>query len=100
MPLRFYVSEARTMQIALDTSTSRPVLAILQGEDICFEWAGPAGTFHGETLLAGLNEGLRACQAKLGDMQFLSVGIGPGTFTGLRIGIVMAKFLADSNDIP
>lgn len=87
------------MQIALDTSTSRPVLAILEAQRVLFEWEGPRGTFHGETLLAGLDQGMRQNNLAWKDFHFISVGIGPGTFTGLRIGVVMAKFLADPNNL-
>lgn len=88
------------MQIAIDTSTSRPLLALLEGETILFEWAGPGGTHHGETLLEGLDSGLKQTGRALKDAQLISVGIGPGTFTGLRIGVVTAKFLADPLGIP
>ncbi len=59
------------------------------------EWLGPGGLQHHETLLAGIHETLRKSGTTLGELHFLSVGIGPGLFTGLRIGLVTAKFLAD-----
>lgn len=84
------------MQIALDTSTSRPLLALLDDEKVVFEWTGPAGTHHGETLLEGLDLGLKKLGRELKEVDGISVGIGPGTFTGLRIGVISAKFLADA----
>lgn len=88
------------LHLALDTSTSRPVAAILRGEKLLQEWIGPEGLKHHETLLAGIHESFEKAGIQLADLQFLSVGIGPGMFTGLRIGITTAKFLADPLNIP
>jgi len=83
------------LQLAIDTSTSRPTAALLSGERCLYEWIGPDALKHHETLLAGIDECLKAKNVRLPDIAFLSVGVGPGMFTGLRIGVTTAKFLAD-----
>jgi tRNA threonylcarbamoyladenosine biosynthesis protein TsaB len=88
------------LHLAIDTSTSRPAAALLQGELPLHSWIGPEGVRHHETLLAGINECLEKTNLQLSDLGFLSVGVGPGMFTGLRIGITTAKFLADPLGIP
>ena len=88
------------LQLALDTSASRPTVAVLRGEQTLAEWLGPDQLKHHETLLAGVDECLRRAGFPLKDLAFLSVGVGPGMFTGLRIGVVTAKFLADPLDLP
>ena len=88
------------LHLALDTSASRPAAALLQGETLLAEWAGPGALKHHETLLAGVDECLRRSGFALRDLGYLTVGVGPGLFTGLRIGIVTAKFLADPLGIP
>jgi tRNA threonylcarbamoyl adenosine modification protein YeaZ len=88
------------LHLALDTSTSRPVAALLQGENCLREWIGSESMRHHETLLGGIHECLSKGGFALGDLTHLSVGIGPGMFTGLRIGITTAKFLADPLRIP
>ena len=88
------------LHLALDTSASRPTVAMMRGEEVLAEWLGPGELKHHETLLAGIDECLRASGFAPKDLGFLSVGIGPGMFTGLRIGIVTAKFLADPLNIP
>lgn len=88
------------VQLAIDTSTSRPAAAVLKGEHCLAEWVGPAGLKHHETLLAGIDECLRRAGFRPADLHFLSVGIGPGMFTGLRIGVTTAKFLADPISVP
>jgi tRNA threonylcarbamoyladenosine biosynthesis protein TsaB len=88
------------LQLAIDTSTSRPAVALLRGPELIREWLGPEGVRHHETLLAGVNECLEQGGFELGDLSYLSVGVGPGMFTGLRIGITTAKFLADPLGLP
>lgn len=88
------------LHLALDTSTSRPVAALMRGEQCLYEWIGPEDLRHHETLLAGIHESLQSGGFRPSDLAFLSVGVGPGMFTGLRIGITTAKFLADPLGIP
>jgi tRNA threonylcarbamoyladenosine biosynthesis protein TsaB len=88
------------LHLAIDTSTSRPAVAFLSGPNALHEWIGPEGLRHHETLLRGVDECLRQTEFSLKDLAFLSVGVGPGMFTGLRIGITTAKFLADPLDLP
>ena len=84
------------LHLAIDTSTARPVVALMQGLELRAEWTGPAGTMHSETLLAGIDQCVKSAQANLKDLQFISCGTGPGMFTGLRVGVATAQFLADS----
>src|SRR5687767_13950809 len=83
------------LHLAIDTSASRPAVAVMRGEVACAEWLGPGGLKHHETLLAGIDECMREAGFKLSDLSYLSVGVGPGLFTGLRIGVITAKFIAD-----
>lgn len=88
------------LHLAIDTSASRPTVAVMNGEVPVAEWLGPGGLQHHETLLAGIHETLGKAGVALADLGYLSVGVGPGLFTGLRIGVVTAKFLADPLSIP
>jgi tRNA threonylcarbamoyladenosine biosynthesis protein TsaB len=72
----------------------------MKGEEALAEWLGPGALKHHETLLAGVDECLRTAGFTLGDLDYVTVGIGPGLFTGLRIGLVTAKFLADPHALP
>ena len=88
------------LHLAIDTSASRPTVAVMSGEATLAEWLGPGGLQHHETLLAGIHETLGKAGVVLADLGYLSVGVGPGLFTGLRIGVVTAKFLADPLALP
>lgn len=72
----------------------------MQGERCLHDWAGSEAMRHHETLLSGVDEVMKKGGFALSDLAFLSVGIGPGLFTGLRIGLTTAKFLADPMKIP
>jgi tRNA threonylcarbamoyladenosine biosynthesis protein TsaB len=87
-------------QLALDCSGARPVVAIAWGGEVRDEWVGSEDLRHHETLLIGINTVLQRSSFKLEELSFLSVGVGPGLFTGLRIGITTARFLADPLNLP
>ena len=83
------------MIISLDTSTATCRLTTVDGEiSNNFDWEA------GRTLARGL---LAFIQEKVGDVKNISgIGImrGPGSFTGLRIGMAVANTLADGLGIP
>jgi tRNA threonylcarbamoyladenosine biosynthesis protein TsaB len=87
------------LQLALDCSTSRPTVALIDGEHILTEWLGQEGQHHSASLLAGIDHCLENASKTLRDLKFISVGVGPGMFTGLRIGVASAQFLADMHQL-
>ena len=56
------------------------------------------GTRHAQTLPAEVADALLACQLKPNDIRAVAVSIGPGSFTGLRVGLTFAKTFAWLND--
>lgn len=92
---------ARDLMLALDTATRHPTLALIgPGNDVIDQRQWPSEHRHGEQLLQRLDELLAAVAAKPADLDGVIVGIGPGSFTGLRIGLAMAKTVAYSLKVP
>lgn len=87
--------------LAIDTATSQVVIAtgstagVVDGVST---WA--AGHRHGETLLPAIRRFLGEQNIRRSRLAGIVVGTGPGTFTGLRVGIATAKGLAHALGIP
>jgi tRNA threonylcarbamoyladenosine biosynthesis protein TsaB len=91
--------------LAIDTATSRVAIAIARatGEPdapALAEASWEAGQRHGETLLPALDRLLSEHNVRRSDLTAVVVGTGPGTFTGLRVGLATAKGLAHGLGIP
>lgn len=80
--------------LALDTSTDRAAVALDPGDGILR--LAPAGTTrqHGRGLIIVIRDLLRRGGVRPGDLSAIGVGLGPGSFTGLRVGLTAAKTLA------
>jgi tRNA threonylcarbamoyl adenosine modification protein YeaZ len=81
--------------LAIDTSTSRTTVAIIEGDTILFSGFRDGATAHGPSLPALVQEALA-----VSDVDEVVVGMGPGPFTGLRVGIAFAQSFALAREIP
>jgi len=86
--------------LSLDTSTPRGSIALLNGEELAAELRllSPAG--HSSRLLENIRYLLGCAGWKLGDLHLIVACIGPGSFTGIRIGVATALGLAQTLGIP
>lgn len=75
--------------LAIDTSTSRTSVAIINGEAVLFSGFRDGATAHGPSLPALVQEALA-----VSGVDEVVVGMGPGPFTGLRVGIAFAQSFA------
>jgi tRNA threonylcarbamoyladenosine biosynthesis protein TsaB len=81
--------------LAFDTATDVATSALVSDGEVLGERASRA-----VTLLEDLDALLRQAGAHTRDVEALAVGIGPGSFTGVRIGLATARGLALALDIP
>lgn len=88
------------LTLAFDTSGKALSLALLEDEAPCAEFMVVAGTQHTETLLPVMQQLLDLTGRRIGQVDLLSCTHGPGSFTGLRIGLSTAKGLALALDRP
>jgi tRNA threonylcarbamoyladenosine biosynthesis protein TsaB len=80
--------------LALDTTTRAGSVALLADERVLDERAGDAARTHAERLPAEITSLLEAHHLTLADIDLYAVASGPGSFTGLRIGIATIQGLA------
>jgi len=89
------------MILVLDTSTRTPVVALANDDGtILGERRWLSHHRHGEELLPQLDELLGETTKARSDIGAVVVGTGPGSFTGLRIGLATAKTIAYALDVP
>ena len=81
--------------LAIDTSTSRSSVAIIDGTEVLYSGFRDGATAHGPSLPALVQEALA-----VSDVDEVVVGMGPGPFTGLRVGIAFAQSFALAREIP
>ena len=81
--------------LAIDTSTSRTSVAIIEAGTVVFSGFLDGATAHGPSLPALVQEALA-----ISNVDEVVVGMGPGPFTGLRVGIAFAQSFALARDIP
>src|SRR5262249_23790657 len=80
--------------LALDTSTRHAAMAVGRADGAVFVAPGHPSTGHGRGLIPALRDLMREAGLQLTDLDGLAVGLGPGSFTGLRVGVTAVKTLA------
>lgn len=91
--------------MGLDTATAACTTCLLTTDDRPFEVAaGSARLFeqpaHARELLPAVDQAMRNGDSEWDDIAAIAVGVGPGAFTGLRIGVATARGLACAREIP
>jgi tRNA threonylcarbamoyl adenosine modification protein YeaZ len=87
--------------LALDTATPTLVVGLARwsadtGTEVLAERALPSGNRHAELLTPTIREVLTGAGVRMPQLDALVVGLGPGPFTGLRVGVVTAAALGDA----
>jgi tRNA threonylcarbamoyladenosine biosynthesis protein TsaB len=91
--------------LGLDTATPAASACVLRDDGETFEVKPPAERLgrppaHASELMPALAEVMERAGADWSDLDAIAVGVGPGTFTGLRIGLATARALATAADLP
>jgi tRNA threonylcarbamoyl adenosine modification protein YeaZ len=86
--------------LALDTATQAVTVALHDGERVVAESSTVDPLRHGELLAPAIERVLAEGGASVLDLTGIAVGVGPGPFTGLRVGVVTARMLSTVRDLP
>lgn len=80
--------------LAIESSALTASCAICEENLVVCESSITAGLTHSQTLMSMIENMLKSANQKLGDIDAITVASGPGSFTGLRIGVSSAKGMA------
>ena len=86
--------------LAVETSTLSGGAALLDGERVVGEYTLDVRLTHSERLMAAIDQLLTDAGWTARDLEGLAVSVGPGSFTGLRVGLSTVKGLALALSVP
>jgi tRNA threonylcarbamoyl adenosine modification protein YeaZ len=86
--------------LAIDTSTPAVTTAVHDGSRVVADGTVVDARKHTELLAPQVSNVLRAAGVSVHDLTEVAVGVGPGPFTGLRVGLATAHTLAGALDLP
>ncbi|HZJ76209.1 MAG TPA: tRNA (adenosine(37)-N6)-threonylcarbamoyltransferase complex dimerization subunit type 1 TsaB [Oscillospiraceae bacterium] len=84
--------------LALDTSSITAAVALLDGDKLMGEYTLNHKKNHSQKLMPMIEELLNSCDVKPGEIDVFAASLGPGSFTGLRIGIATMTSMAQALD--
>ncbi len=88
------------MLLAFDTATPHVTVALHDGTRVVASFESEESMRHGEMLAPGIERVLEEAGATAADLTEIAVGVGPGPFTGLRVGLVTARTLGFARGLP
>ncbi|MQC26809.1 MAG: tRNA (adenosine(37)-N6)-threonylcarbamoyltransferase complex dimerization subunit type 1 TsaB [Chloroflexi bacterium] len=86
--------------LALDTSTRAMGLALYDGVQVLYESIWQTQNYHTVELAPAIQKALLQSGVSVVDLQALAIAIGPGSYTGLRIGLALSKGLSFARRLP
>lgn len=87
-------------RLFIDTSCKYLCIGVAKDEKIIYKFQQEALKKQSELTIPYLNDALKKLDLTLNDIDEVNVTIGPGSFTGLRIGMCIAKVLSSMKNIP
>lgn len=93
-------AQSKTLLLAIDASTRIVGLALYDGVQVCSESVWSSSDHHTSELAPAVQELLRRSHIAIDELGAIGVALGPGSFTGLRIGLALAKGIALVQRIP
>lgn len=85
--------------LAIDASTRTSGLALYDGERVRYECIWENSDIRGADIAPGIRSALEKANVNISDLKAVAIAIGPGSYTGLRIGLALAKGIAFAEDL-
>ncbi len=92
--------QPRKRFLVLDTSTAAQVVAVMEGQKVLAAESSNADRNHSVGLLDSIARMLEASSVSRRELDGIAVGVGPGSYTGIRIAVTTAKTLAWTLQLP
>lgn len=86
--------------LLIETATERGIVSLMQGSECLFHRDLPYGLSNSKFLLPAIAEGLKLSDVGAKELSFVAVGIGPGSYTGIRVAVATAQAIAYGVRIP
>lgn len=86
--------------LLIETATERGLVAISQNDQLLEAIELPFGYQNSKTLLPAIDQLLKKWKLAPANLSFIAVGAGPGSYTGLRVGVAAAKGLSFACHLP
>ncbi|MEX2642252.1 MAG: tRNA (adenosine(37)-N6)-threonylcarbamoyltransferase complex dimerization subunit type 1 TsaB [Acetobacterales bacterium] len=86
--------------LAIDSTTGACSAAVTVDGRLAGRWRREGAQGHAEVLMPGIAEAMAAAGAGFADLDLLAVTVGPGSFTGLRVGLAAVRGLALALGVP
>ena len=86
--------------LGIDTSSNATSIAVIEDNKLICEYTINTKTTHSQKLMPMIENMLKISEVNVNDMDMIAICQGPGSFTGLRIGMATAKALSHVNNLP
>lgn len=86
--------------LGIDTSTMAASVAVIEDNQLVCEYTINTKKTHSQKLMSMIENMLKESDLNINDIDLIGICVGPGSFTGLRIGMATAKAIAHVNNIP
>lgn len=86
--------------LLIETSTERAIIGFVKNGVVLYRNELPIGLNNSKYLAPAVEKGLQTLGLTMANVAYVAVGIGPGSYTGIRVGAMLAKTLAYAAEIP
>lgn len=94
------VPESGPLTVGVDAATGPASVAVVRDGEVVANLTGPEGRQTDGWIFPALDGALRRAGLSLEDLELLAVTVGPGAFTGIRVGIATCLGVAAARDLP